>query len=452
MLWLPALRGLELPLKGLQPLGGDTAAAVRRNRASLSATSSVPCRTSTAAEASSLDPSRLLSPWPSQGPQIRHSIRVRSVDVLRGWCVVAMVVAHFVDYLTSPTESGTGLAFAASYGLGTWVAPTLLVLAGMGQALSKASALTEDPAPSFWTKSAIRSLQLVGLDLYLVAMEGRLNHSMTWGVLTLHAVVNLVVSASHRLPSGTLFVLAVAVATLAPVLRAAGAVSDVWGGFHENSFASHYIPGLLWEPMNDLQYTPWTWRATAQSILVSGAFPVFPWLCFPLFGMVLGRRVSIQQFGNDLVSLRFLGLTLMCLGLGGAWYSIQQPASSIVTSYLSPLSFFPNSFTMVLLQLGVTLVALAWAFSRYDSKASDRTIEESSLLEAALRRTSRSALGLYYWHFQLMDWSLLLLAWIIGPEASEGECLRSGSAVAMGLGAVVLLEGCLFAWDRTPAV
>jgi hypothetical protein len=54
------------------------------------------------------------------------------------------------------------------------------------------------------------------------------------------------------------------------------------------------------------------------------------------------------------------------MGIGGALFSCSLPDANIVTDYLSPLSFYPDSFTTALFQMGYILVVMSMAFYYFD--------------------------------------------------------------------------------------
>ncbi len=67
----------------------------------------------------------------------------------------------------------------------------------------------------------------------------------------------------------------------------------------------------------------WRWDAIVQGFLLTGTFPVFPWVIFPLIGFVLGRRIVARRLQHDLPFLLIIGFLLVGLGLGGAISSLR---------------------------------------------------------------------------------------------------------------------------------
>ena len=179
--------------------------------------------------------------------------------------------------------------------------------------------------------------------------------------------------------------------------------------------------------------------------LVAGDFPVFPWALFPLVGFVLGRRIVGGRMQNDLPFLLIIGGLLVCLGLGGAYASLFRPGSSAIVDYIAPLSFFPDSFTMISYQLGMALLGFGAVYFFYDVRRKDPS--QISFLVGLYVRTSRSSLTFYFLHYLLIGWTIAIILLTTGRNVKY-DFLGAAPAVLAGLAGLTLLQLLLFFWEK----
>lgn len=185
------------------------------------------------------------------------------------------------------------------------------------------------------------------------------------------SVATLVLYYCRFPPSLAVLILSAAIAVMTPFLRAKVGYAVDWGGsFRGNSYTSVAYPRLLFEPVaapgdeyNDAVLVPHDLNASFKGVLLSYYFPFFPFMMFPLVGLVLGRRVVEQRNAGELLPLAAIGIALVILGLDGAYCSRWlTPGASLSSNYISPLSLSPDSFTMMLVQLGWVLALFSVFF------------------------------------------------------------------------------------------
>jgi uncharacterized membrane protein len=396
--------------------------------------------------------------------------RVRSIDLLRGLSVLGMVLVHYMIYYGNEKAMESMLYFVLSDGLGNVGAAGFLVLSGMSHALAadgrfrKAAASGRswkecDEFRCTWT----RSLKLLGVELLMLALAWGPREMIKWDILTLQASSALVLYACRRLPSWTVALISAAIALATPALRSLPVVdfAAAWGGgFREAPFTEKFAPGLVYDPVAGDLEVHWDVRSIAQGFLLTGIFPLFPWLLFPLVGHIVGRRIVSNQFRHDIAGVVIIGTTFVVLGMGGALLSCYVPDASVVTGYLSPLSFYPDSFTMVLVQLGFVLVVIPLAYYHFDvrnrfSATGERRRRSLSkegggssmdagepLLHRVFNLTSRWALPIYFLHYICISWPLAV-RYYVGRDGTYPifDWMGAGPAFLAGLVAVAGLLG-----------
>ena len=370
--------------------------------------------------------------------------RVLSVDLLRGFSLVCMVLIHFIIYWGNEAAMHTWLYFTFNDLLADWGAAGFLMMMGISQVLSAAK--TPDAAAMvLFKKALLRSVYLFVVGLIMLGLAWGPEQIWQWDILTLMGFATLVLYFCRFLPSWLILVIGAAIALATPWLR--GLVDPVatWGGaFLPVPFISDYVPGLYVEPAHEF---PSVWRLDMifQGFAVSGTFPVFPWLVFPLVGFVLGRRIVAQRLQRDLPWLLLGGFLLTGLGLAGAFSSLDRPAIAVVTEYLAPLCFYPDSFTMLLCQLGIAVVVFSSLYYWFDVRP--RTEAKIGFFHRLFSRTSRYSLTFYFLHYQLIGWPLLVVYGFTGAYLLF-DFMDAWPALLSGLVAVTFLEWLLVIWER----
>jgi uncharacterized membrane protein len=370
--------------------------------------------------------------------------RVLSVDLLRGFSLVCMVLIHFMIYWGNAAAMDSWLYFALNDLLGDWGAAGFLMMMGISQVLSAAKAPTAAEIVLF-KKALLRSIYLFVVGLIMLALAWGPEQIWQWDILTLMGFATLVLYGCRFLPSWLILLLGAAIALATPWLR--GLVDPVatWGGaFLPTPFISDYVPGLFVEPAHEFP-SVWQLDMILQGFLISGTFPIFPWLLFPLLGFVLGRRIVAQRLQQDLPLLLIVGGLATALGLAGALASLGRPGLSVVSQYITPLSFYPDSFTMLLCQLGIALIVFALLYYWWDVRP--RAATQVGFWGGLFSRTSRYSLTFYFLHYQLIGWPLLI-AYAFTGMYRIFDFADAWLAFVSGLVAVTLLELLLALWAR----
>jgi uncharacterized membrane protein len=389
--------------------------------------------------------------------------RVRSIDLLRGFSTLGMVLVHFMVFYGNEAAMESILYFSMSDILGNVGAAGFLVVSGMSHALAvegrfrKALASgrpwTEcDEFRSTWS----RSLKLQGVELLMLALAWGPREMIKWNILTLQASSTLVLYVCRRLPSGVVAAFSACIALATPALRAwlEADLASAWGlGFRESPFMGKFAPGLVHDPVGCDLAVHWDFKSIWQSYLLTGIFPLFPWLMFPLVGHILGRRILANKLQHETAGIAAVGAMIIALGLGAASFS---PRANVVTDYLSPLSFYPDSFTMVLIQVGVCLVVIPLLYRRYDVRneaspppaGSRRLGGEEPILHRVFYLTSRWALPIYFLHYVCLAWPLAAHYYLWDGTYPICGWMEAGSALLAGLVAVVFLLGLAASFEN----
>lgn len=370
--------------------------------------------------------------------------RIDSIDVLRAIALTGMVLCHFTIYYSSPTGAGAWIHFLMNHTLGDLGAGMFLALMGVSQVLSADRERSADGI-NLTRKALIRGAFLFAVGLIMIALVWGPSELWQWDILTLIGTATVLLYAVRRLGSHWVIALAVVIVIATPPLRAGIDFVRVWGGELAPVQAfSTYLPGLYYDPPGDPKVF-WTLRDIVEGYLFVGEFPLMPWLAFPLIGFILGRRIVAGRMVADSHALAALGAGLFVAGFGIAFAARGEPASAAISAYLAPLSFYPDSFTLTLVQAGFVLWLLPLVFRAMER--SDRPARESGAWIRYCRRMSRYSLSVYFIHYILLTWPLWI-AYLFCGRFLVQQAMGPLPAFACGVFALFVLDRLTLWWDR----
>lgn len=363
--------------------------------------------------------------------------RIDSVDFLRGVAMMCLALVHSVLYFT-PLNDDVDVIYAFfTYGLGDIGAALFTTLVGVSFVLSMRSRAGL-PQSTVVLGATLRGVFLLAVAVLVSAITTGPRTIFEWDVLALIAVASIVIAFLRRLPDWALLVVAGVIVILSPVLREAVDYLQWWGG------RLYPIEGLeppfLMHPPID--YAPGLSPMTAViGLLVAAWFPLFPWLAFPVIGMVLGRRLMADHPG---LSLRWalLGVSSLAVGLSVAYVCARGAFGDPVGDHLSVLSFTPESTTLLLVQLGLVLLVMAGAHAALDSGS------PAGKWMDPVRLVSRYALTVYVLSYAAI-FAVIHIADLIDRGREHQYALTTSlPALLFGVGFVVVIVPLLRIWDQ----
>lgn len=373
-----------------------------------------------------------------------HGGRIISIDVLRGFALVCMVLVHFTCHYGNEAAANTFTSFFFSDVLADWGAAAFLMMMGMSQVLS-ARRMKKPDNRMLFKRALLRGsyLFMVGLIMLLLAFGP--SKLWRWDILTLMGFATIVLFFCRFLPSWLLVALSGAIAVLTPVIRSTVNVAAEWGGgFVQTPFISKYLPGMFLDPVNEYS-SVWHFGRIVKGFFLSGEFPILPWVMFPIIGFVLGRRIVQGKLRRDLPVLLIIGFLVLCIGFGLAYAGRTKPDISVVNDLVSPLCFYPDSFTMINIQIGMSLLIFSMLYFFYDVRKKDKS--KLGLGARFFTRTSNFSLTFYFLHYMLLGWPPLIIYLFIGRYL-HGDMMGAIPALLCGIGAVAILEILIFFWAK----
>ena len=378
--------------------------------------------------------------------------RQRSVDLLRALAIVLMVVVHFAENL-SGWHGGAGGAFAGvhrSWWLPTgFAAPMFTFLSGLSYRLWQEAQRQRGLGDEAITKRTVRrGLFLIGLGFAFNVLIWLPEDVFNWDILTLIGLGLLVLAVARWVPDRAVLFSAAVIIAVSPALRLMADYAAFWTeGYFDYDFTVADVT-LGW--------------------LVTGYFPVFPWLAFPLAGYALapqvlgvrpitpdasppgqaggpvhsaagmGRACSRPRFARPLVpEASAAALIAAAIALVIAWPSL--PAA-ITGGATAAWTMFPATMAYVLGTLGGVLLALVLAHRLLDGQP-----DRGHRLMAWAAPLSRHALSIYLLHHAVHVWPLWAAGLVSAGDATAYWQLAMpvGQALALA-GGFLLAAAVLF--------
>ena len=371
--------------------------------------------------------------------------RIVSIDVLRGFSLALMIIIHFMIAYGDEKAAESLLYFVLDHLIGDLGATWFLLMVGMSQVLSTDRKRGAGEL-NMMKKSFLRGAYLFAAGLLQSALAFGPSEMWDWDILPLIGSATVVLYFCRFLPSWLILVISAAFAFLAPWLRSFVDFTVGWGGeLIESPFFSGYLPGVLLEPTGVYKVI-WSFDEILKGYLVSGTFPIFPWLAFPLIGFVIGRCIVGNQIQRDLPFLHLIGLVLIFLGATVAYASVFRSGSSPISDYIAPLSLYPDSITLFYMQTGLGLILFASLYYYYDGR--ETAAPGTGLFVAWCKRLSRYSLTVYFLHWLLVCWPLWIIYFITGRFLGQ-DALGVFPTFLLGLAGVALFLVGLRAWDRS---
>jgi len=304
-----------------------------------------------------------------------------------------MVLVHFVENLSS--HYGQSSAGPASREHLWWLpvglaAPLFTMLAGV----SYQAWLTVQRDRGFddctiSKRTVRRGLFLIGIGFAFNVFVWLPEDTFNWDVLTFIGSALIVLNFIRKVPTEALVFGVVLVAVLSPVLQE---ISDYYAYWINGYFEYDFI-------LSDV----------VLGYLVTGYFPIFPWIIFPVTGFILSPLLfsSTTNPSHGPQSSRTVLVACLSIGCIAASLLLQQ------ITFLPPLIYrrtmFPASSSYLLGAIGVSALSLFVLHSIVDKKGDKKNCSPTfESLATWFRVVSKHSLSIYLLHHVIHLWPLWL--------------------------------------------
>ncbi len=320
-------------------------------------------------------------------------MRYSSIDVLRMVAIFVMVIVHFLENLS-------GIRDWSPDGFG---APLFTFLTGMSYRLWLSGQEARQTADTQISKITVRrGLFLFGLGFVFNFFVWLPDDVFIWDVLTFIGAALILLSVVRKLPTPVMIVAIVLSFLVSPVLQKLADYPAFWkeGYFSYDQTLSDILLGFL----------------------VTGYFPLFPWIGFPITGFLIGSIV-FRRDAESFPSLRRLiiaGISLLAVSATAVlmgWYAPGLLPGALFKGW----SMFPASLEYVSGTLGLTILVFTWCHLWMDRSAG--RVPEKGILQVA-STFSRYSLSIYLLHHIVHIWPL----WIYGIAMNQETTHYWGNA------------------------
>lgn len=370
--------------------------------------------------------------------------RYDSVDVLRALALIGMVICHYPIYLSNGQGQDAMLYFLSNHLLGgDFAASWFVFLVGLCQALSSKKRNLTNSGDIGRTVTRGGLIFVIGL-LFLLLVQGY-GELWDWDILTFIGATTIILLPVRRTMSSRILLGCVAVVFVTPWLRSFVDLAPLYGGgFKPASWISDFFPRLLFDPIEDYQGAQTVLHNVLGFFLI-GQFPIFPWIIFPLLGYVVGRRLSSNGLTAETPFIVIIGTMFLFMGLFTAYAGSLRAEVSVANDYVVPLSFYPASFSMSLLLIGVVLLLYIFLHRHYDLR-SEATTKDGLFLRYC-RQISKYSLTIYITHFSLFFIPLRIVDAITGVSYLK-NLLDTTTAFLLSVLLLILYYPLLLLWDK----
>ena len=370
--------------------------------------------------------------------------RVDSVDVLRALALIGMVICHYPIFLSSGEGRDAMLYFFSNHLLGGDCAASWFVfLVGLSQVLSiKKRDTAQDKNVS---RVIIRGMAIfvIGL-LFLLVIQGY-EELWDWDILTFIGATTIILLLCRKAPSWGLILFCSVVFFITPWLRSFIDIAPFYGGkFESVKWISDFIPNFIFDPVKDYDGGK-TVLDNVIGFFLIGQFPLLPWIIFPVTGFVIGRRMTQNLLAADSPFILIIGMMFTFMGLFTAYAGSIKSGFSVANDYITPLSFYPISFSLIMFLVGVVLILFIFLWHIYDANP-DNTPPPGMFL-IYYRQISKYSLTIYVSHFALFFIPLRIIKLTTGTYYLR-DFVSTPVAFALAVLLLILYYPLLKLWDK----
>ena len=339
-------------------------------------------------------------------------MRYSSIDVLRMVAIFVMVIVHFLENLS-------GIRNWSPDGFG---APLFTFLTGMSYRLWLSGQDARQTSDSQISKITVRrGLFLFGLGFVFNFFVWLPEDIFIWDVLTFIGVALMTLNVVRSFPAPLLITSILLSFAVSPVLQKLADYPAYWteGYFSYDQTLSDVLLGFL----------------------VTGYFPIFPWIGFPITGFLVASAI-FHRDGRPLPStapLIIAGLTLLTVSattVVTGWYV----PTLLTTAMFKGWSMFPASLEYISGTLGMTILLFTCCHLVIDR--SEHRSRGQGVLQVA-STFSRHSLSIYLLHHVVHIWPL----WIYGLWMNKETTYYWGKAFSYATSlslALLFIVSCYF--------
>lgn len=317
-------------------------------------------------------------------------MRYPSIDILRTLAIVVMVLVHFGENLSGFHSPITGFG-----------APLFAFLAGVSYCLWSRAQTARGKSESEISRISVRrGLFVLGVGFAFNIFVWLPEDIFNWDVLTYIGASLLFLTVTRHLPSQVLTVIAIASLLASPVLRETVDYAAYW--------------------QNDYFDPDMTLADVIIGFLVTGYFPLLPWIVFPIAGFQAGAILFAESDNSSdsqqspwlIVTTGMILFAASILLLGIRPYLPTMLSQKVLGGW----TMFPATIEYITCTLGLALMLLGLMHLYVDLNPA--VASNQSVLHVP-KAFSRYSFTIYILHHIVHVWPLWVYAMITGQEPTD---------------------------------
>ena len=366
--------------------------------------------------------------------------RFDSIDVMRALAIMMMLPCHFILFWSPYRAPYEWVYTFFNDFLGGIGGPFFLFLVGTSYAVAELQGRIDSGVQIARKACAIF---LIGVFLEL-SIEGQV---FSWDALTLISFSIVLLHVLRKLPNSTLSITVAMIFLVSPMLRGFFGYLGAWSPEILPSDFAQYSPSLFLDPL--AEYTRGADSdlfLVLQGFFVNGYFPVFPWVAFPLSGLVAGR-VLYREKNEKLYHLPsiILGTLLTLVGFSVAAYAhyFVGGVGNFESGFLTTLSFFPLSPSWMLAEIGICLLSLNALRYLLDGES------RPQLNLSFYQFLSKYSLTVYCLHYLIAYWPVRIAGFLSNHRTDYmGNLMEAPTAVFVAGLTMIGFYFLFMAWEK----
>jgi uncharacterized membrane protein len=371
------------------------------------------------------------------------SQRYISIDMMRGLAIAGMVLCHFIIEWSMP-EKNPFVYFMGDHLLGDWPAAFFTFLVGVSLAISIArrEEKGEDKALTR-LRGVKRGLFVIAVGLLLAVCTLGPASIFAWDILALIGAALILLQYLKDARPAWIATGCIGIILITPYLQKACGYLTYWGGGVEPvPVITALVPNILYNPI--CNYIPGFGMQAVTGFFVTGYFPIFPWIIFPLMGFLVGKTLFTDRLTVS-PGWKFpqsLGILCIILGIFIGYAGSVRPSPEVVGTILAPFSFYPETTAMLLLQFGFALCVLEVLRRLFDGQKTHAPWVKIP------ERLNRYSLTLYIVHMLIIYIPIEILTSLYPGSTPFIETLNP--LTGLGIGILFLIGFTILSgyWDR----
>jgi uncharacterized membrane protein len=329
--------------------------------------------------------------------------RIVAIDSIRTFALITLMLCHVVIFLSPPNKNYPEIFFFCDHLIGDFGASIFYFLFGMSLAYVYFSRKEKGVDEQLLVRNSIeRGLFIFFCGVLLSFLSLGVDAIPKFDTLHFVGLVTIFLILCRNFPTKFFIIVGSLAVILSPLIRIWTDYTAHWGGAYEITPAMAKISAaFIFDPLSDYKssFAP---IELLKGIIGNAYFPIFPWLFFPCVGFVFGKKMAFKQTEKFIpLALWTAVFSLVASALFvflGQLQGVNASSNDLATHFFTPYSMYPNTISIVLLQLCVNM--LIFSFVWYWDEVRPRN--PHNLFRRYGKSISKYSLSIYFYQILIL--------------------------------------------------